>query len=137
MTLIIPRGYTENHFSHHRKNLTTMETIGGIPVECLTGELAGVWSGWRILGDREVVREASAKGTHVTLAQKCLATRRNCPLAEAQSYFYREVDVWVEELLTKQQVFRATHIIKNVVSSFLLNCFKICYLSQLLLVINY
>ncbi|XP_046739690.1 spatacsin isoform X2 [Diprion similis] len=91
-----------------------MDSVGGIPVECLTGELAGVWSGWRTLGDREVVREASAKGTHINLAIKCLATRRNCPLTEAQAYFYREVDVWVKELLDKQQVFRATHIIKNV-----------------------
>lgn len=91
-----------------------METIGGIPVECLTGELAGIWSGWRTLGDREVVREASAKGTHISLAQKFLATRRNCSPIEAETYFYREVDVWVEELLTKQQVFRATRIITNV-----------------------
>ncbi|XP_046417666.1 spatacsin isoform X2 [Neodiprion fabricii] len=90
-----------------------MDTVGGIPVECLTGELAGVWSGWRILGDREIVREASAKGTHINLAIKCLATRRNCPLTEAEAYFYREVDVWVKELLDKQQVFRATHILKN------------------------
>ncbi|XP_048514375.1 spatacsin [Athalia rosae] len=90
-----------------------METVGGIPVECLTGELVGVWSGWRTLGDREVVREAAAKGTHIKLSQKCLASRRHCSLKEAQAYFEREVNLWIDELLAKQQVFRATHIIKN------------------------
>ncbi|KAF7989681.1 hypothetical protein HCN44_008355 [Aphidius gifuensis] len=50
-----------------------MEAVGGIPVECLTaGELAGVWSGWSSMGDREVVRESSAKGTHLKLAHKFL-----------------------------------------------------------------
>ncbi|XP_024937810.1 spatacsin isoform X2 [Cephus cinctus] len=91
-----------------------VKTVGGIPVECLTGELAGVWSGWRTLGDREVVREASAKGTHIKLAQRFLADRRQCSLDEAQIYFDKEVDVWVQELLGKLQVHRASHILHNV-----------------------
>lgn len=89
--------------------------VGGIPIECLTGEPAAVWSGWRILGDRELVREASAKGTHISLAHKCLAHRRNCSVEEAQQYFNKEVEIWITELLKKRQIYRASHILKNMV----------------------
>lgn len=90
--------------------------VGGVPVESLTGELAGVWSGWRASGDREVVREASAKGLHINLAYKFLIHRRGCSHDEAKSYFSNEVDIWINELLNKRQVHKATHILKNVVS---------------------
>lgn len=92
------------------------ELVESTPVECQVGELAGVWSGWRILGDREVVREASAKGIHIKLAYKCLAYRMHCTIAEAQEYFNNEVCLWVDELLNKRQVFRATHVLNNTVS---------------------
>lgn len=95
--------------------------LNGVPKEYVGSELAGVWSGWRTLGDREVVREASAKGTHVELAYKYLAVRRQCPLEESKSYFNEEVEIWVDELLKKQQVHRASHILKNMVL-FISNC---------------
>ncbi|XP_043283377.1 spatacsin [Venturia canescens] len=91
-----------------------MEFVTSIPVECLSaGEAAAVWSGWSTFGDREVVREASAKGTHIDLAYKCLAYRRHCTLLDAQKYFSEEVEIWVNEMLNKQQIHRATHILKN------------------------
>ncbi|CAK9804301.1 SPG11 [Anthophora quadrimaculata] len=89
------------------------KTIGGIPVECLTGESAAIWSGWRTLEDRELVREASAKGTHINLAYKCLACRRTCSIENAQHYFNQEVEIWVIELLKKHQIYRACHILNN------------------------
>ena len=82
----------------------------------LTPELTGVWSGWVGLGDREIVREASAKGTHIELAYKFLERKRHCTLEEAKIYFAKEVDIWVNTLLTKGQVHRASHILTNVVS---------------------
>lgn len=91
-------------------------SVGGVPIECLTGQLAGIWSGWTGLGDREIVREASAKGTHIELAYKFLKTRRNCSLQEAKAYFSSEVEIWVNALLKKKQVHRASHILNNVVS---------------------
>ncbi|XP_011147988.1 spatacsin [Harpegnathos saltator] len=94
--------------------MSERKTIGGIPVECLTGEPAAIWSGWRTLGDRELVREASAKGTHIKLAHKCLAYRRQSSLDLACIYFNKEVEVWINELLNKRQVYRASHILKNI-----------------------
>lgn len=99
--------------------------VGGVPVESLTGELAGVWSGWRASGDREVVREASAKGLHINLAYKFLTHRRGCSLDEAKSYFSSEVDIWINELLNKRQVHKASHILKNVASCFYFFIFSI------------
>lgn len=95
--------------------MSEKKTVGGIPVECLTGEPGAIWSGWRTLGDRELVREASAKGTHIKLAHKCLAHRRNCSVEQACIYFNKEVENWVSELLNKKQVYRASHILKNMV----------------------
>ena len=93
------------------------KAIGDVNVECLSGELAGVWSGWKGLGEREIVREASAKGTHIELAYKFLENRRHCSSSEAKTYFANEVEIWVNELLQKKQVHRASHILKNVVGS--------------------
>lgn len=95
-----------------------MEFVTSIPVECLNaGEAAAVWSGWSTFGDREVVREASAKGTHIDLAYKCLAYRRHCTILDAQQYFTEEVEIWVNEMLNKQQIHRASHILQNTVSA--------------------
>ncbi|KAL6426524.1 hypothetical protein ACFW04_009151 [Cataglyphis niger] len=93
--------------------MSEKKTIGSIPVESLTGESAAIWSGWRTLGDRELVREASAKGTHIKLAHKCLAHRRHCSIEQACIYFNEEVENWVSELLNKKQVYRASHILRN------------------------
>ncbi|XP_058809210.1 spatacsin [Phymastichus coffea] len=94
--------------------MANTESVGGIPIECLTGQLAGIWSGWTGLGDREIVREASAKGTHIELACKFLKTRRNCSLQEAKAYFSNEVEIWVNALLRKKQIHRASHILNNI-----------------------
>jgi hypothetical protein len=95
-------------------------TSDRIPAECLSGELAGVWSGWMGLGDREIVREASAKGIHINLAYKFLENRRHCSSQEAKAFFSNEVEIWVSSLLKKRQVHRASHILKNVVSFIIL-----------------
>ncbi|XP_023290455.1 spatacsin isoform X2 [Orussus abietinus] len=105
-------------------------TVGGIPVECLSGELAGIWSGWKNLGEREIVREASAKGTHISLAYKCLACRRQCSIKEAQEYFSKEVDIWVNELLSKQQVHKASHILRNMGKNSIDYINKFCIMCQ-------
>ncbi|KAJ8669006.1 hypothetical protein QAD02_000265 [Eretmocerus hayati] len=86
----------------------------GIPPEYLTAQLAGIWSGWNGLGDREIVREASAKGTHIELAHKFLEQRRHCSLQEARDFFFNEVEIWLSTLLTRKQIHRASHILKNV-----------------------
>ncbi|XP_012135133.2 spatacsin isoform X4 [Megachile rotundata] len=100
--------------------------VGGIPVECLTGESAVIWSGWRTLGDREVVREASAKGTHINLAHKHLAYRRNCSIDDAQQYFNNEVEIWITELLKKRQIYRASHVLNNMKKDPIEYIFNIC-----------
>ncbi|KAG7198542.1 hypothetical protein KM043_005909 [Ampulex compressa] len=105
-------------------------TVGGIPVECLTGEPAAIWSGWRTLGDRELVREASAKGTHINLAHKCLRFRRNCSIEDAQNYFNWEVETWVNELLEKHQIYRASHILQNVGKDSVEYVFEVCIKSK-------
>ncbi|XP_015111289.1 spatacsin isoform X2 [Diachasma alloeum] len=108
-----------------------MEVVGGIPVECLTpGELAGVWSGWTSMGDREMVREASAKGNHINLAFKFLAYRRHWTVAEAQKYFYSEVEVWIGELLGKKQIHRASHILQKVGKDPIVYIAEICTKSR-------
>ncbi|XP_076620109.1 spatacsin isoform X1 [Colletes latitarsis] len=100
--------------------------VGGIPLEYLTGEPAVIWSGWRSLGDRELVREASAKGTHIPLAYKCLAYRRNCSINDAQHYFNKEVEIWITELLNKHQIFRASHVLQNMERNPVEYIFQVC-----------
>ncbi|KAL7289760.1 hypothetical protein TKK_0016361 [Trichogramma kaykai] len=80
----------------------------------LSPELVNVWTGWIALGDREIVREASAKGLHIELAHKFLEKRRNCTPQEARMYFNKEVEIWVNGLLKKGQIHRASHVLKNV-----------------------
>ncbi|KZC04326.1 PREDICTED: spatacsin [Dufourea novaeangliae] len=100
--------------------------VGNIPIECLTGEPAVVWSGWRTLGDRELVREASAKGTHINLAYKCIAHRRNCSIEDAKHYFNKEVELWTTELLKKRQIYRASHILQNMKKNPVEYIFEVC-----------
>ncbi|PBC28068.1 Spatacsin [Apis cerana cerana] len=122
-------------------------TVGGIPVECLTGEPAAIWSGWRILGDKELVREASAKGTHINLAYKCLAYRKRCSIENAQCYFNKEVEIWITELLKRHQIYKASHILNNMNKDPVKYIFEVCvnckdfmlrnYLSEYLISIAY
>ncbi|KAK9299148.1 hypothetical protein QLX08_007765 [Tetragonisca angustula] len=106
--------------------MTEKTTVGGIPIECLTGEPAAIWSGWRTLADRELVREASAKGTHINLAYKCLAHRRRCSIEDAQYYFNKEVETWITELLKKHQIYRASHILNNMNKNPVEYIFEVC-----------
>ncbi|XP_017759699.1 PREDICTED: spatacsin [Eufriesea mexicana] len=101
-------------------------TVGGIPIECLTGESAAIWSGWRTLGDREVVREASVKGTHINLAYKYIAYRRRCSIEEAQHYFNKEVEIWITELLKRYQIYRASRILDNMNKNPVEYIFDVC-----------
>ncbi|KAF3424657.1 hypothetical protein E2986_01902 [Frieseomelitta varia] len=106
--------------------MTEKTTVGGIPIECLTGEPAAIWSGWRTLADRELVREASAKGTHINLAYKCLAHRRRCSIEDARYYFNKEVETWITELLKKHQIYRASHILNNMKKNPVEYIFEVC-----------
>lgn len=106
--------------------MTEKTTVGGIPVECLTGEPAAIWSGWRILGDKELVREASAKGTHINLAYKCLAYRKRCSIENAQCYFNKEVEIWIIELLKRHQIYKASHILNNMNKDPIRYIFEVC-----------
>lgn len=90
-------------------------TVGNLPTICFNGEFAAIWSGWRSLRDRELVREASAKGTHINFAHQCLAYRRNCSIEDAQNYFNTEVEIWITKLLKNHQIYRASHILQNTV----------------------
>ncbi|XP_076280997.1 spatacsin [Lasioglossum baleicum] len=111
--------------------------VGGIPVECLTGEPAAIWTGWRTLGDKELVREASAKGTHINLAHKCIAFRQICSIEDAQRYFNKEVEIWITELLQKRQIYRASHILQNMKKDPVEYIFEVCIHCKDLALRNY
>lgn len=83
------------------------------------------------MGDREVVREAVAKGLHVEWAQLFLASRKHLDPKETDKWFKTEVRIcatfspklictllqvflWVSELLSRKQVFKASHILTNI-----------------------
>nr|XP_023027706.1 spatacsin [Leptinotarsa decemlineata] len=84
------------------------------PPRNVSKEIVGVWTGWCCKGDKEVAREAAAKGIHVDLVIQFLALRRNVTIEEAQNYFRDEVFKWVKELLDRKQIFRVSHILKNI-----------------------
>ncbi|KAG5898668.1 hypothetical protein JTB14_005427 [Gonioctena quinquepunctata] len=84
------------------------------PPTNLIKEHSGVWTGWCCKGDKEVAREAAAKGIHVDLVIQFLSLRKNIMMEEAQNYFRDEVFRWVKELLDRKQIFRVSHILKNI-----------------------
>ncbi|XP_034936276.1 spatacsin [Chelonus insularis] len=115
-----------------------MESIGGIPVECLkSGELSRIWSGWSLMKDREVIREASAKGTHIDLAYQFLSHRNSWNIDEAKNYFDEQVKIWIDELINKHQVHRASHILQNIKKDPLDYMRQICVTSTNFEVRNY
>lgn len=63
------------------------------PPSGLNPELLSIWTGWKQLKDREVVREAAAKGLHISLAQNFIALRKQWDLDEAKKWFKAEVRV--------------------------------------------
>lgn len=64
------------------------------PPDNLNPEYARIWSGWNELGNKEVAREASAKGFYVNLAIRFIATRKGIDLEEAEKWFQDEVCVY-------------------------------------------
>ncbi|XP_044265423.1 spatacsin-like isoform X2 [Tribolium madens] len=84
------------------------------PPATLNKETIGVWHGWSNVGDKEVAREAAAKGSHVSLAIHFLSLRKRITLEEAQVWFREEVLKWVHELLDRKQIFRASHVLTNI-----------------------
>lgn len=62
-----------------------------LPPQSLNLENAKIWEGWNLLGDKEVVREASAKGFYVNLAINFIAARKNIDVLEAQKWFKEQV----------------------------------------------
>lgn len=73
-----------------------------------------MWDGWCCKGDREVAREAATKGLHIELVKVFLSKRKKVSINDASAWFKEEVLVWVDELLERQQIFRASHILKNI-----------------------
>ncbi|CAH1169832.1 unnamed protein product [Phaedon cochleariae] len=84
------------------------------PPSYLSKEHVGLWTAWCVKGDREVAREAGAKGIHVDLVVNFLSLRRNIRTEEAENYFRDEVFKWVKELLDRKQIFKVSHVLKNI-----------------------
>lgn len=61
------------------------------PPATLNKETIGVWHGWSNVGDKEVAREAAAKGSHINLAITFLSLRKKIKFEEAQVWFQEEV----------------------------------------------
>ncbi|XP_060523228.1 spatacsin [Cylas formicarius] len=84
-----------------------------IPPPNITKENLGIWNGWTFKSDREVAREAGAKG-HVHLAMEFLCLKKGISVDEAKSFIKDEISIWVNELLERKQIFRVSHILKNI-----------------------
>ncbi|KAJ8924490.1 hypothetical protein NQ315_007287 [Exocentrus adspersus] len=84
------------------------------PPPNLSKEHVVIWTGWHCKGDREVSREAAAKGIDVNLVVLFLSLRKKVTAEEAESFFKEEVLLWVRELLDRKQIFRASHVLKNI-----------------------
>lgn len=63
------------------------------PPSNVNQENARIWAGWNELGDKEVAREASAKGLYVDLAINFIATRKNLTLEDTRIWFKEEVSL--------------------------------------------
>lgn len=61
------------------------------PPPSLNPEHARIWAAWNELGNKEVAREASAKGFYVNLAVTFMAARKGIEFAEAEKWFQDEV----------------------------------------------
>ncbi|KAK4884275.1 hypothetical protein RN001_000546 [Aquatica leii] len=84
------------------------------PPSNLNKELLGVWNAWTRMGDREVVREAVVKGQHIDFAHTFLAARKDFDYESVRIWFKNEVLAWIFELLQRQQIFKASHILSNI-----------------------
>ncbi|CAH0552154.1 unnamed protein product [Brassicogethes aeneus] len=90
------------------------EYMNPVPPPTLTKEDIAVWQGWCLKGDREVAREAAAKGRHLHLVIVFLTLKKKVKADEAKKWFESEVLLWVDELLTRKQIFKACHILNNI-----------------------
>ncbi|XP_045475609.1 spatacsin [Harmonia axyridis] len=81
--------------------------------QSFTKETNAIWAAWLRMGNREVSREAVAKGTHVDLAIKFLSTRNEITQVDAETWFKNEVVIWVQELLRRKQIHKSKHILNN------------------------
>ncbi|XP_017775225.1 PREDICTED: spatacsin [Nicrophorus vespilloides] len=80
----------------------------------LSKEMLIVWETWSLKDDRKVVRESAAKGHHIGLALTYLSQRKLLDYNETKDWFNKEVLEWSMELLQNKQVFRVSHILKNI-----------------------
>lgn len=64
-----------------------------VPPPHLSKENVAVWVGWSLKGDREVAREAAAKGLHLDLVAIFLTLRRKTTPNGAKEWFEKEVCV--------------------------------------------
>ncbi|XP_057655737.1 spatacsin [Diorhabda carinulata] len=84
------------------------------PPRNLKPENIGLWKGWCCKGDREVAREAAAKGIAMDLVALFISQRKKIDLKEAEDYYKNEVLTWVNDLLNRKQIFRVSHILSNI-----------------------
>lgn len=73
-----------------------------------------IWSCWEEKSPRDVVREAAAKGTHLTLAIKYLMEKNSWNEESARDWFIAEVKVWTVQLLLRKQIFKVLHVLSKV-----------------------
>lgn len=62
------------------------------PPPTLSKEYLRVWVGWYMIGDREVAREAAAKGIYIELALQFIASRKEWDHSDVERWFKSEVN---------------------------------------------
>lgn len=65
------------------------------PPPTLSKEFTRVWIGWCAIGDREVAREAAAKGIYISLALQFIATRKEWDHSDVERWFKSEVSYFI------------------------------------------
>ncbi|CAG9783834.1 unnamed protein product [Diatraea saccharalis] len=73
-----------------------------------------IWSCWEEKSPRDVVREAAAKGTHISLCMKYLMHKNGWNESTASDWFMAEVKAWTVQLLMRKQIFKVLHILSKV-----------------------
>lgn len=79
-----------------------------------SSEIAAVESFWRTLDDRQLIKDVVMKGKFISQAITFIANRTNKSIEETKQIFQIEVFSFIDNLLTKKQLHRAIHVIKNV-----------------------
>ncbi|XP_028159191.1 spatacsin isoform X2 [Ostrinia furnacalis] len=83
-------------------------------MEGLTQNEKIIWSCWEEKAPRDVVREAAAKGTHLSLCLKYLMHKNSWNETTATDWFLAEVKAWTVQLLMRKQIFKVLHILGKV-----------------------